>query len=102
MSAPEILMNRPLRAGLLLTLAVAGCAPTAMPWTHPSLPRDQWSRDLSACRRMADREVGWREDEGAASPFREYERDRAKGQFNAAVAGCMSEHGYLPAARSKE
>ena len=82
-----------------LLLLLAGCAPSHVPWTHPSLPKEQWGRDLSGCRRLADREVGWRDDEGASSPLREYDRQQARAQFNGAVAGCMGERGYLPAGR---
>jgi hypothetical protein len=93
-------MPRLLCAALVLLPLLAACAPTAMPWTHPTLAREQWGRDLSACRRMADREVGWQEGD-ADSPFRDYDRQKAKAQFNASVSDCMAERGYLPAAKPK-
>lgn len=93
-------MLRPLCAALCLCPLLVACAPTAVPWTHPTLAREQWGRDLAACRRMADREVGWHEDE-TSSPFRDYDRQKAKEQFNASVGGCMAERGYLPAAKPK-
>ena len=90
---------------LLLILPLSACAATSVPWTNPSVPKDQWRSDYSGCRRMADREVGWREDEsasGSSSPFRDYDRQQAKKRYDAALAYCMTDRGYVPASRTKE
>lgn len=94
-------MNRPgaIAAGLAL-LCLAGCASTSVPWRHPTLPREQWGKDYSSCRRQAERDSGWREDDNAsASPFREYDRQRAKRQADGSLALCMTDLGYVPASR---
>ncbi|TAN63047.1 MAG: hypothetical protein EPN20_10280 [Magnetospirillum sp.] len=90
-------------AALALILALAACAATSVPWKNPELPKDQWSRDYSACRRYADRDVGWRDDDSSSgSPFRDYDRQQAKRRFDAVLASCMIDRGYVPASRNKE
>lgn len=91
-------MNR--LALILSLLSLSACAASAMPWSHPGIPKEDWSRDYSYCRRSADRDVGWREDEDRA--FREYDRQQAKKRFDAVLAACMTERGYVPAPRKKE
>ncbi len=88
---------------LLLILSLAGCASTSLPWKNPDVPKDQWSGDYSRCRRYADRDVGWREDDSATgSPFREYDRQQAKKRYDSSLASCMTDLGYVPASRTKE
>ena len=88
-------------AALVLVLSLSACAATSVPWSNPDVPKDQWSGDYSACRRYADREVGWREDDGASgSPFRDYDRHQAKKRFDASLASCMIDRGYVPASRA--
>ena len=92
---------------LLLIPLLAACASTTIPWANPSVPKDQWKGDYSACRRMADREVGWREDAESASgasgsPFRDYDRQQAKKRYDASLSLCMIDRGYVPASRTKE
>lgn len=79
----------------VLVLALAGCAATSVPWTNPNVPKEQWSRDWSACRSWADSQVGYREAE-ESSPFRDYDRSRAKKQVDSLAGGCMRERGYFP------
>ena len=91
---------------LLLLPMLAGCASSTIPWANPSVPKDQWSRDYSGCRRYADRDAGWREEgesgSGASSgsPFRDYDRQQAKKRFDASLSACMIDRGYVPAART--
>jgi hypothetical protein len=92
--ARRVTVRRPLAIAALV-LGVAACAPRQVPWANPSLPEQQWSQDYSACKRLADREVGWREDEGS-SPLRDYDRAQAKRQFDASLSSCMRERGYVP------
>ena len=82
---------------LLLILLLAGCAATSVPWVHHDLPKDQWSRDWSACRRWAESQVGYVEND--SSMFRDYDRSRAKKQVDGYAGMCMSERGYIPASR---
>jgi hypothetical protein len=79
---------------LSLTL-LAGCA-AGVPWMNPAVPKDRWAGDYSACRAYADRQVGWREEEGS-SPFREFDRQQAKRQYDGMLGACMRERGYVPA-----
>ncbi|CAA7614547.1 hypothetical protein [Magnetospirillum sp. SS-4] len=85
---------------LLLMLSLAGCAARAVPWVNPDLPKDRWGADYSACRRMADRDSGWREDDSQGSPLRDYDRHKAKQRFDAVLAGCMIDRGYVQASRA--
>jgi len=81
----------------LALLAVAACAPAQVPWSNPALPRDRWSSDWSACKREAEVASGWHEDTGnSGSPFRDFDRVRAKKMIDPAVAQCMSDLGYQP------
>jgi hypothetical protein len=88
---------------LLSALVLGGCASTSVPWANPSIPKDQWSRDYSACRRLADRDAGWRdEDNASSSPFKEFDRQQAKRIYEGSLANCMIDRGYVPATRSKD
>ncbi len=85
------------RLFLLLPLLLGACA-AGNPWTHPQLPKDQWGRDYSACRRSADRDSGYRDEErGGYSPMGEYERAKAKRIYDAELSACMRSLGYFPA-----
>jgi hypothetical protein len=88
---------------LSLVSSLAACAGSqSNPWVNPDLPREYWERDYAVCRRMADRDVGWREDDGpGGSPMRDYDRQKAKQRFDAVVASCMTDRGYVPASRLK-
>ena len=91
---------------LLLIPLLVSCASSTVPWANPSVPKEQWSRDYSGCRRYADRDAGWREDESSSgaggSPFREYDRQQAKKRYDASLSACMIDRGYVPASRTKE
>ncbi|MGE5504935.1 MAG: hypothetical protein ACM31L_10975 [Actinomycetota bacterium] len=83
----------------LLVAGLASCA-APVPWMHPQLPKERWDKDYGECRRWADREVGWRdEDDAPDNPFRAMDRADARKRFNAYVAACMRDRGYLPASR---
>ncbi|WP_242442970.1 hypothetical protein [Magnetospirillum sp. 15-1] len=85
------------RLALLLPLLLGACA-AGNPWVHPQLPKDQWSRDYSACRRSADRDSGYRDDgRDTYSPTRDYERAQAKRIYDAELNACMRGLGYFPA-----
>jgi hypothetical protein len=82
---------------LLLPLLLGACA-AANPWVNPQVPKDQWNRDYSACRRSADRDSGYREDSREGySPTRDYERVQAKRMYDASLNACMRSLGYFPA-----
>lgn len=83
----------PILAPLLL---LAGCA-APNPWMSPSIPKEQWDRDYSACRRSADRDSGWRDGRDDRTPMREYERAQAKRYYDAELSACMRGLGYFPA-----
>lgn len=69
-----------------------------MPWQNPDVPKSQWSRDWSACRRWAEAQAGYREDEGSGV-FRDYDRAAAKKQIQAYAGMCMTDRGYLPTSK---
>lgn len=80
-------------------LLVAGCAPAHVPWSNSQVPKDQWSRDWSACKRSAEADVlGYRgeEESDRGSPFRDYDRAKGRRQIDAEVAMCMTDLGYTP------
>lgn len=79
-----------------LAALLSGCASQSVPWQNPDLPKEQWSRDWSACRRWAEAQIGYREDEGS-SPFRDFDRAQAKKQIQGYASLCMTDRGYLPA-----
>lgn len=81
-----------------LAVLLSGCASQSVPWQNPDLPKEQWGRDWSACRRWAEAQVGYRDEEGA-SPFRDYDRAQAKKQIQGYASLCMTDRGYLPAAK---
>ncbi|HLO76720.1 MAG TPA: hypothetical protein VK196_09735 [Magnetospirillum sp.] len=86
---------RPHALGLLVLLS--GCAPSTVPWQNPDIPKEQWSRDWSACRRWAEAQAGYREDDGGPSALREYDRAQAKRQIQGYANLCMTDRGYTPA-----
>lgn len=82
---------------ILPLLALTACASQSVPWQNPELPKDQWSRDWSSCKRWAENSVGWREsDRDAPSPFRDHDRHQAKRQASALAGSCMRDRGYYP------
>lgn len=86
-----------LALGLLVMLSA--CAASTVPWQNPDLPKEQWSRDWNSCRRWAESQVGFREDDSSSSQFREYDRARAKSQISGYANMCMTDRGYFPAAK---
>lgn len=88
----------PVLFGLLVLLA--GCAASSVPWQNPDVPKEQWSRDWSACRRWAEAQAGYREDDSSSSSvFRDYDRTQAKRQIQGYANLCMTDRGYLPASK---
>jgi len=79
--------------------SLGGCTAASMPWRHPDLPKDQWSRDYYACRREADRDSGWRDDD-SSGPLREYDRQQAKKIYNGSLSACMTGLGYVHAPKN--
>jgi hypothetical protein len=86
---------------LLLILSLAGCAARTVPWVNPDAPKERWGADYSACRRLADRDAGWRDDGASDSPLRDYDRQKAKQRFDSSLASCMIDRGYVQASRVK-
>ena len=82
----------------LAAATLAGCAASSVPWQNPNLPKEQWGRDWSACRRWAEAQVGYNDDETSAV-FRDYDRAQAKRSIQGYANLCMSDRGYLPAAK---
>jgi outer membrane biogenesis lipoprotein LolB len=78
---------------------LSGCAATSVPWQNPDLPKEQWSRDWTACKRWAEAQAGYREDESSSSAFREYDRAQAKRAIAGYANLCMTDRGYVPAAK---
>lgn len=78
-----------------MALMLSACAAGTVPWQNPALPEEQWGRDLNACRRWAESEIGYRDND--ASVFRDYDRARAKKQADALAGACMRDKGYFPA-----
>ncbi|MEO0034448.1 MAG: hypothetical protein RLZZ501_471 [Pseudomonadota bacterium] len=83
----------------LAGLALAGCSAASVPWHNPSVSPEQTRHDYYACRRQAERDSGWRE-ESASSPFRDYDRQQAKGIADASLKACMVGLGYQPLDRA--
>lgn len=81
-----------------LAAALCGCAASSVPWQNPDVPKEQWGRDWSACRRWAESQVGFRDEEGS-SVFRDYDRAQAKKQVQGYANLCMTDRGYLPVAK---
>lgn len=79
-----------------LPILLTACASSSVPWQNPNVPKDQWSRDWSSCRRWAESQVGFRDDE-ASGPFREYDRAQAKKTVAGYANLCMTDRGYYPA-----
>jgi hypothetical protein len=81
-------------------LGLSACAGGAVPWENPAVPKSEWSRDWTACRRWAEDQIGYQENT-SSSPLRDYDRSRAKRQADAMAGVCMQDRGYVPA-RSKK
>jgi hypothetical protein len=62
------------------------------------VPRPQWSRDLTACRREADDIVGetdyWEPDDRSSTPTRMLAREDSRRRFDSYVSSCMQSLGY--------
>ncbi|MBC7908030.1 MAG: hypothetical protein H7Y60_14980 [Rhodospirillaceae bacterium] len=100
MAAPIREVSVPIRLlALGLLVIVSACAASSVPWQNPDVPKEQWSRDWSSCRRWAESQAGFREDDSSSSQFREYDRARAKSQISGYANLCMSDRGYFPAAK---
>ena len=81
----------------MVTLSLGGCAPAHVPWANPQLPKEQWSRDWSDCKRRAEADVlGYRPEDSTPGPLDTYDRSQARRQIDASVAECMSGLGYTP------
>lgn len=87
--------KRPIVLALAL-LAVGGCTAASVPWQHAEIPKDEWRRDYVQCKRFAEDQVGYREED-SSSPFRDYDRGRAKKQTDGYLNMCMRDLGYVPA-----
>lgn len=79
-----------------LIVLLAACSAAQPPWKSDDLPKEQWARDWSACKRRAERQVIGYGGEGSG-PIDAYDRIQAKRQIDAEVASCMIDRGYVPA-----
>ena len=87
----------------MLTVLVAGCA-AKPPWTNSTLPKSQWAKDWSQCKRAAEfRASGFRDwDEPTPlDPFAGYERQRAAEQAKTEESLCMIGRGYVPVEKQR-
>jgi len=88
---------------LFLLLTLAACA-AKVPWTNAGLPKSQWSKDWSECKRAAEYSAGgvrdW-DDVSPQDPLAEYERQHAAQRVKTEVSLCMIGRGYVPAERQK-
>ena len=85
---------------LAMLFTLAACAGSSV-WTNPSVPRQQWSADLAACRRQADQDLGPGAyippgDERNSSPMTMVDRTGNAKRFDALVGNCMIDKGYRP------
>jgi hypothetical protein len=88
----------------LAILALAGCAtqPASKAWIHPDWGTSYTSRDLSACRKQADEDLGRQIgrddvlDRGPADsgPMRSTDAIRNRYDFDRYVSNCMMALGY--------
>jgi len=82
----------------LACLALAACA-AAPEWVNPELPAVRQGSDLTACRRLADREIapGAATEPGAersSDPMKMFDRIDTGRRFDSLVADCMTDRGY--------
>jgi hypothetical protein len=90
-------------AALLLLSVVAGCTSGKVPWTNPSVSRDQAQDDYDDCRRYADDQID--PAHGADQSMRNDtvvsrgQRDDDKRRRAMYVRACMESKGYRPATR---
>jgi len=82
----------------ILTVLLSACASQTVPWQNPNLPSDQWSKDWRACKRWAEQQVGYNDDD-SHGPFKDFDRAAAKRQLDAYAGSCMRERGYYPKGR---
>lgn len=85
---------------LVLLAGLCGCAARSVPWQNPSLPKDQWHSDWTACKRWAEDQVGF-SDDADDSPFRDYDRAQARRRIDAYAGQCMRDRGYFPVRSSR-
>ena len=83
----------------LMTIAACAVRPT---WTHPSLPKSQWSDDETECRHYADdlaMPYGGYAPPGsrASNPMQLVDQEEARDRFAAYFTSCMQGKGYRQA-----
>ena len=85
-----------------LAVGLSACA-AHVPWVSSRVPKSQWDKDWSACKRAAEYNAGggrdW--DEPSSDPWAAYDRDKAKQSIGAEVSSCMIGLGYVPAEKKK-
>ena len=88
---------------LIMTVTLTACA-AKVPWTNAALPKSQWSKDWSECKRSAEFHAGgfrdW-DEKNPLDPFAEYERQRAAEQAKTEITLCMIGRGYVPVERQR-
>jgi len=84
-------------------VSLAGCAAHA-PWVNTKLPKSQWDKDWSTCKRAAEYRTSGMKDWDAptsSDPWADYDRQKAKEVISSQVASCMIGLGYLPVEKKK-
>ncbi|TAN66607.1 MAG: hypothetical protein EPN20_07115 [Magnetospirillum sp.] len=87
---------KPILLPLSLVLLLAACSAAQPPWKNTDLPKEQWARDWSACKRFAERRAGGYDGGEGGSPLDAYDRIQIKRRVDAEVASCMIDRGYVP------
>jgi hypothetical protein len=102
-----IRLRVPVQVAVALLIALGACAGPVR-WQHPSLPRDQWSKDQALCERAASMEIEkelvreqnylGRGQEPGADPLKaSMTRYDAIKRRNRLTASCMRARGYTTA-----
>ena len=83
-----------------MVLTTAACA-AQIPWRNPNLPKEQWSRDWTGCKSQAGAGMAaFHDEDGPASPLRDYDRAQTKRAIEAELSMCMRELGYSPISKN--
>jgi hypothetical protein len=80
-----------------MTLLLSACAASSVPWQNPDVPKEQWSRDWNSCKRWAESQAGYSDQDSSSSVFRDYDRTQMKRSIQGYANLCMTDRGYVPA-----
>ncbi|MBT7957667.1 MAG: hypothetical protein HN731_20870 [Rhodospirillaceae bacterium] len=97
----KVVRSAPLLVMVLGAFILGACSNTSESWQHSSKPKDQWSKDIVACKARASTLINRQLDIDSDSSFRN--RDELQTQFAAYDArkkrysyftNCLSGKGY--------